>query len=237
MLRRAFLNLIVLGAAGAALVPGRSWASRQVTPMNVDRAFDEGAKFETEHYSGILRIRQTTELVVVSGQIIACDGLVWGAKPFAKQVAVGRYPVILTLAELTNGDQRVAFARVQFSPETPVRWEMAAPIGQDLSILKDGEIFGYPVDSGTGCFMDLVTLRALEAMPKSESNDFREKLMAEGQKNYVHTWEWVNMVVVPSTGANQVAFSSGFGDGYYASFWGYDANNEVVCLVTDFDLL
>jgi Protein of unknown function (DUF4241) len=31
-----------------------------------------------------------------------------------------------------------------------------------------------------------------------------------------------------------VIFSSGFGDGYYASYFGYDGEGELVALMTDF---
>jgi len=36
---------------------------------------------------------------------------------------------------------------------------------------------------------------------------------------------------------NCVAFSSGWGDGVYASYFGYSTAHDVVCLVTDFDVL
>jgi hypothetical protein len=31
-------------------------------------------------------------------------------------------------------------------------------------------------------------------------------------------------------------FASGWGDGCYASYWGYDNENQVSCLLTDFNL-
>ena len=34
-----------------------------------------------------------------------------------------------------------------------------------------------------------------------------------------------------------MAFTSGYGDGSYGSYWGFDDNDEVVCLVTDFLVL
>lgn len=34
--------------------------------------------------------------------------------------------------------------------------------------------------------------------------------------------------------ASIAMFSSGWGDESYPSFWGYDENGEVACLVTDF---
>jgi hypothetical protein len=48
---------------------------------------------------------------------------------------------------------------------------------------------------------------------------------------------WAELVVDPDTGANLVAFSSGYGDGAYPSFWGIDESGELCCLVTDFGIL
>ena len=40
-----------------------------------------------------------------------------------------------------------------------------------------------------------------------------------------------------TTGVNIIAFSSGWGDGCYPSYWGYDAADQRVALVTDFGVL
>jgi len=45
-----------------------------------------------------------------------------------------------------------------------------------------------------------------------------------------------NIKVSERTEANVITFSSGWGDGGYASFWGYDALGDLTCLVTDFNL-
>ena len=48
--------------------------------------------------------------------------------------------------------------------------------------------------------------------------------------------DWANVQVSDRTQANIVAFSSGCGDGAYASYWGYDSTGNLVSLVTDFSL-
>jgi len=40
-----------------------------------------------------------------------------------------------------------------------------------------------------------------------------------------------------TTGVNIIAFSSGWGDSCYASYWGYDAAKQRVALMTDFGVL
>src|SRR4051812_37031399 len=49
--------------------------------------------------------------------------------------------------------------------------------------------------------------------------------------------DWAEMKVIPATGANRVVFTSGFGDGYYASYWGLDEQDAPVCTVTDFHVV
>ena len=65
----------------------------------------------------------------------------------------GNFPVELAVAQIVD-DERVAFARIKFSSETPISWTIAVCDGQDVSKLNVDEIFGYGVDAGTGAFMD-----------------------------------------------------------------------------------
>jgi hypothetical protein len=198
------------------------------------QAFSDGVPFEHPSSSGTLRARQAADLVVTSGHLLAGDGLISDLGiTFARTVPLGRYPVILTVAEYSQGDQRVAYARIQLQPgRRPDRWEMATSATQVLSTLQEDEIFGYPVDSGTGCFMDIDAQRALATMTESELDDFTKRFI-----DRVHTWGWVDFTLDPKSGANIVAFPSGVGDGFYASYWGFDTNDDAVCLVTDFGLM
>jgi hypothetical protein len=53
-------------------------------------------------------------------------------------------------------------------------------------------------------------------------------------KTYVDTWSWANTCLNLTTKANIICFSTGLGDGGYTSYFGFGANGNVVCLVTDF---
>ena len=69
--------------------------------------------------------------------------------------------------------------------------------------------------------------------------EFCDKVRAEMEKNSIGNHggaSWADMKVSADTEANVVTFSAGWGDGGYASFWGYDALGNLTCLVTDFDL-
>ena len=170
------------------------------------------------------------DLILLTGQLVACDPLVAPERqPFTLRLPCGAFPVTLSVAQVGT-DQRVAFASVRFSPADPTRWELLTLNGQDPATLKPDEIFGYPVDAGTGCFMDASTgAKLVERMEEQE--DYFEDLIAEMQKTYVHTWSWLDARFGEG---NMVAFSTGYGDGLYASYAGRDQNGEVAVVVTDF---
>jgi hypothetical protein len=207
--------------------------------MDFDLAFQDGGTFTgtDDLGSGSLRLVDLARLVVTSGRIYAGDALI---RPrgltFSQRVPAGSYPVLLSIATFDNEDQRVAFARVEIRPGQPVRWEMATAEGQDPTALAEGEIIAYGVDSGTGSFMDAEVAQQLGSMSRAEAATFSERVVDEFLDHSVNTWHWADVTVDASTGANLVGFASGWGDGFYASYWGYDAHDEVVCLLTDFGI-
>ena len=183
------------------------------------------------------------ELILTSGQILGCDPLMGPDTRYAfkTNVAPGRYPVVLSVADFQPiGDMRVACAAVRLSDGLPTRWEIAT-INEPNPLQSEGRT-AYGVDAGTGSFLDLDAARILESLFPSEVEfeDFCDGVIAEMNKtslgNYALTAAWANVPVGDSTQANLIAFSSGWGDGAYASFWGYDARGQLTSLVTDFAL-
>jgi Protein of unknown function (DUF4241) len=187
-----------------------------------------------------IEYRQIGTLNVPSGQLIACDPFLMGPSfpPFLREVAPGHYPVEVSIAHLLAGvppeaDQRIALACLRLGDEIPVRWEIALTPGQDLATSKDGEYFGYGVDAGTGCFIDALAAKVLLAKFAAEE-EYYNRIIDAMQQNYVPTRAWTDLVLDQGAGLNLIAFYTGFGDGYYPSYWGIDAGGAVACLVTDF---
>jgi hypothetical protein len=121
--------------------------------------------------------------------------------------------------------------------ETPaVRWEMARMEGQEEVELQEEEFFGYPVDAGVGCFMDARAAAALETHYDADEH-YAEKLIDALEANHAQKWDYADIALNDKTGANLIMFASGWGDGVYASYWGYDADGALACLVTDFSIL
>ena len=92
-------------------------------------------------------------LAVGNGKIAAGDAQADPApSPFTQCVPNGEYPVTLALARFENGEERIAYARVLLDDAPAAHWYPALTADQDARTLKDGEIFGYAVESGTACF-------------------------------------------------------------------------------------
>lgn len=200
--------------------------------LNYDKAFVEGRTVKTDYGITVYRIHQIGDLVIPTGFIIACDPFVnFDSFAFKTQIPVGTFPVILSVANFGD-DQRVAYAKLQISDKPAIRWELALLPNQDINLLEKGEVFGYPVDAGTGSFMDAETARIFS---DKADEDFADFMIKEMEKNYVHTWDWANFKFEETVG-NLITFKSGFGDGVYASYFGFDQNDEITCLVTDFAL-
>jgi hypothetical protein len=171
-----------------------------------------------------------------SGLIVACDPFVFfDVRPFPVAVPPGSHPVQLAVA-FSNGDERVAFARVHLADPTTTSWELANAGDKDNADLAADEFFGYGVDSGTGCFMDPVAARLLSE--RFEQDDgYADQLIEAMEASYKHTWSWLDCRPQPNRDENVICFSSGFGDGSYPSFFGYSRNELLTELVTDFMVL
>jgi hypothetical protein len=199
---------------------------------DVSDALTEGPLVLPDGTRVTLSLHPLGDLVLPTGQIVASDPFIADDPPYTRGVAPGRYPVLVNVARI-NTDSRVAYAILRFSAQRPVRWEMALYPGNDPATLGENELVRYGVDSGTGCFIDAGAVRILVERSTADHGENQDlgDMMA---KTYVDTWAWANYVLDPDTGANVIAFSSGWGDGGYPSFWGLDETGAPVCLVTDF---
>lgn len=98
-------------------------------------------------------LAEAGRLAVSNGRIAAGDAQADPAPaPFTQCVPDGDYPVTLALARFDDGEQRLAYARVLLHAAPAAHWYPALTAGQDARTLQDGDIFGYPLASGTACF-------------------------------------------------------------------------------------
>ncbi|WP_338750797.1 DUF4241 domain-containing protein [Bacillus sp. FJAT-52991] len=186
-----------------------------------------------------LRPEVLEPLKIVSGKIVACEPGVFDNRSFERLIEPGSYPVVAWWHEDT---QLIAAAELKLSDGVPVRWEMATKPGQNIDELEEGHIFGYPVDTGLGCFADQ------EAIGKM--SEIEARLVRELGEDFISFYDdalddvlmehddvWGNFIVSKENGLNAILFRTGYGDGFYASYWGMDEDGQIVSLVTDFNVL
>ena len=236
--RRALLAALGLGAV--ALAGGRASAARNVRVeggipqrlalSSVDElGIDMPASIEGDSVE--LAVLTLGSLVVTTGRLVATDGLLLEGEPFTAVIRPGSYPLQLVLARIGNADERVAFVQLKLAAHGAVEWSNAATEGATEP--DDEEIIGYDVESGTGCLFDAAALASYRRELARGDGVFRD-LEQILRSNRRATWTWARIGTDQGSG---FVFTSGYGDGYYGSYWGRDQSGALVSLVTDFELL
>ncbi len=111
-----------------------------------------------------------------------------------------------------------------------MRWELAQhPRKRPASWDKDLDP-GYPVDSGTGCFIDAANLQPLSNL-LSDPAQF-DRIVSGGDVNHLY-WTWQQVILDAESGANVIMFRTGYGDGWYSTYYGYDKYGNVTELITE----
>jgi hypothetical protein len=174
------------------------------------------------------------KLKVESGKLIACDPIVLkDAHPFTQTFPVGEFPVQLSIAQF-NGDERVAFSRIVFSGKPVVKWEFALQDGQKPLPIEGETTYGYGVDGGIGLFIDEKSSIAFSGLQKRDESIWDEVFIQEISKNERPTWQYL---LYNFGGYNLATFSTGFGDGHYGTYIGFDEEGKPCRLLTDFNLV
>lgn len=182
------------------------------------------------------------ELNLPSGEILACDPLVdlEYAKTFIQRVPTGKYPVKIAVVPSKEYGDRYACVKVEFSKNKPVIYELAITgAEEDMDEAKEDEFYGFGVDAGMGCVVDKKTQeeytkywKKLEEEEEADNpfDDIFDDLLIENAKKYPkyqrEYGDWVNFTI-PNTELNIPIFASGWGDGYYPCYFGYDKDGEL----------
>jgi hypothetical protein len=221
--------------------PRRDGSLRPAGRTDFDRALTPGASFESAEGQWHVRLVPTGELVLPSGRIIATDPCYLtrldDTPPFVRSVSPGRYPVWLALARKGSDAlwaERVACMVLQLSDGPPVQWEPALRPSERLVELPPGHCYGHGVDSGNACFVDTAAIAGLDPA-------MRRALYADGVVGAYERAGWrtrfVHVPIPGSSAANLIACASGYGDGFYPSWWGIEETGDACALATDFFVL
>lgn len=183
-----------------------------------------------------------------TGAVVCTDPLYCEiALPQSWTAKEGAYPVYLYI-EL-NGDSagRIAYAELIFINDIPKYWEMSLIPDQLLNDTFEKKMNGmYPVENGLSCFADYETFKIYEKeiqdfYNRDKDANFYNDVLEKYFKENVNIppssrgEDWANYKPANARG-NLIMFASGWGDGLYPRYIGYDAAGNIVKMITDFTL-
>lgn len=204
-------------------------ATLNAKPVLFEAAFISGTQQKVNDLTYSLYGINIGNIKVASGRLIACDPMhieEYG-KPFTQVFPTGEFPIQLSIARLDD-EEEIAFARIKFTDEPVASWQFALLEGQEQLPLGQKKRHGYSVDAGIGIFIDAA---ANKVLTRSEVENSDGEVYKAMEKHNHHTWRYA----LYNFGAhNLAAFTSGFGDGYYSTYIGFDANGKPARLLTDF---
>lgn len=211
---------------------------------SIDRAFVSGERFEEL----TVERRRVGRLVVTSNRLVVCDpfSLAFGFSALERKVPRGQFPVELSVAHVRKGKRKgqqvVAAMRVRFGKGEATGFRLADVPDTKPTRLLGARFSGYTVESGVGCVVDADQAQAVadacaEAFAQGEldpepNRDLRDELARPPADQ--RGWGSANLDGVHGS---LIAFNTGWGDGVYPSYWGYDDERRLICLVTDFLVL
>jgi len=175
-------------------------------------------------------------ILISSGKIVACDPFVClDEEPFEVNVGTGVFDVILSIASIEGMNQRVAFAMLRITDNDTKSWELA---GRESSLTRvnSDKFAPYLVDSGTGCFMDSATqskLYELVEQAYEQDGDISDEFLWKGESMA----RYACYKIGEQNFDEVVAFTSGWGDGGYSTYVGFDDLGKPTCLITDFEVV
>ena len=182
------------------------------------------------------------EVNLPTGEILACDPLVelGEAKTFLQKTPIGKFPVKIAVVLSEDYGNRYACVKVEFNKNKPVIYELAVTGNEkEIDEAEEDEFYGFGVDAGMGCVADKKSQdeyskywKKLEEEEEADNpfDDIFDDLLIENAKKYPkyqrECGDWANFII-PDTDLNIPVFASGWGDGYYPSYFGYDEKGEL----------
>lgn len=190
--------------------------------------------------SPLLETFEAGKINLPTGKLIACDPLITSEmNAFKVNFPMGEFPVFVHKERESNC---IAYVEIIFGSDEISEWKMATTEGQNIDDLKGEEIFGYPVQSGMGCFMDVETQDCL--------NHLEKKLFHRKGADFMGIYEeFFHQHFFDENGAidqyaflkpdeekngNIFAFETGYGEGFYASYIGFGKDNQPIKIITEF---
>lgn len=211
---------------------------------------DLNTYFEQPELEGKQLDRMTIGLCSVpTGYLLVRDPLCYlddrEELPYYQKVPQGMYETEVSVIKPDEEEPcaRYAAVRICFTKEPAVRFGEALIGIEELEGLEEDEYFGFNVDAGLGCICDEEVHKAFcdfsEQWHRDHEDgnlydDYFAELFAVNYQEHPEyqrsDGDWLNWVI-PGTDYHLPIFQTGFGDGAYPVYWGYDASGEICQMV------
>lgn len=191
------------------------------------------------------------EINIPTGEILVRDPFVYlnnseDNVPYFQSVPVGKFLVEICAVVSEDDCARYAAIKINFTKEAPIRYEEALLGNENLDEVEKGEYFGFGVDAGLGTIVDKKVAESYIEFQNNwyknnpDKNIYDEYFVKIFKKSYEEHpkyqrsgGDWINWTI-PNTDYQVPMFQSGFGDGVYPVYFGYDKNNQICQLVIEF---
>ncbi len=212
------------------------------------RQFEDGEMIDGLGYDIVVHRRSIGELALPSGKLVVCDavhGL--SADPLNLDIEPGHYPVHAIIAEMRD-EKLIAYVSLSLGLEEARRWETATlpESSESTPWERRREEPGFQVDSALAAVVDADTAASImsyQQVVMPDDDDYERHLWGRVHRRRAQSVGWANIKLradlqLPArASANLLAFDAGYGQGYYKSYAGYDAEGELASLVIDFEVL
>lgn len=214
------------------------------SPVNYAKCFDM-----KEIQGKEIFILDMGEIEFPTGDILVRDPLVWlnrDEKAYLTSVQRGKYRIETLVVKLEEDHYRYALSRVRFTENVTKIYYEALKGDENLDDVDGDSIFGFNVDAGLATIVDVATRNAYcdfkdkwyaENPDKNIYDDFFTEVFAnnaEENPNYQREGgDWINFKL-PNSELSIPMIQSGFGDGRYPVYFGYDENGELCDLVVEY---
>ena len=233
------------------LQPSKKWIEKyenvkmlRKSPINYAECFEK-----TEKQGVKVFVLDMGEVNFPSGEILVRDPLVWlgrSEKPYLQTVPIGTYRIETLVAEMDENHYRYAMSRIKFTEEKPVIYYEALKGDENLDSVEEDSIFGFAVDAGLATVVDIKTRDAYCDFvdhwyeENTDSNIYDDFFADAFRRNAVENplyqredGDWINFRI-PNTELSVPMIQSGFGDGLYPVYFGYDENGELCDIVIEY---
>ena len=161
-------------------------------------------------------------------------------------VPKGTFPLKTLVVKIEEDHYRYVATRVQFTDKLPVVYYEALTGTENLDSVEEDSYFGFSVDAGLATIVDVETKNAYcdfeekwyqENPEKNIYDDFFAEIFAQNAIEHPlyqrEGGDWINFKI-PDTDLTIPMIQSGFGDGNYPVYFGYDEDHQLCDVVIEY---